>query len=346
MRVLVVISALLGALGVAAPAAAETAAQCHSALNQYRAKAGLDKASSSSIPALAVAAGRHAAYRVNVDPGDSVLLASLGLPDLGLFGPDLTAHTETPALTRSVSPAPTLGLTGRPSWPTALALPYEDVTTATGIPAARSRGSAAGSTPRTIACRCWTPTPATSAARPPSGGRRPPVCGRGAGDGRHRDATRRITGTRPPARAACRPRSTAARAPEPVRRHLRPGPPSQPVGYVVTLQADGYHAMKIQGIAFSKGKPRALRSPGRPRPTSKSTVASSAFDPNLPAKPPCCRQGPWTPTPPTTCAFGYVQAAKGKWVQFRTRAWSHSPPARSCLANGWSLLPVRWRFLH
>jgi hypothetical protein len=88
---------------------AETAAQCHSALNQYRAKAGLDKASSSSIPALAVAAGRHAAYRVNVDPGDSVLLASLGLPDLGLFGPDLTAHLETPALTR-------LGFTGVNPW--------------------------------------------------------------------------------------------------------------------------------------------------------------------------------------------------------------------------------------
>ena len=44
-----------------------------------------------------MAAGRHAAYRVNVDPGDSVLLANLGLPDLGLFGPDLNAHLETPA---------------------------------------------------------------------------------------------------------------------------------------------------------------------------------------------------------------------------------------------------------
>jgi hypothetical protein len=109
VRVVVATSALLGALGVAAPAAAETAQQCHSALNQYRAKAGLDKASSSSIPALAVAAGRHAAYRVNVDPGDSIVLADLGLPDLGLFGPDLTAHLETPALTR-------LGFTGVNPW--------------------------------------------------------------------------------------------------------------------------------------------------------------------------------------------------------------------------------------
>ena len=87
MRVVVATSALLGALGVATPAAAETADQCYSVLNQYRAKAGLAKASSTSIPALAVAAGKHAAYRVNVDPGDSIVLKDLGLPDLGLFGP-------------------------------------------------------------------------------------------------------------------------------------------------------------------------------------------------------------------------------------------------------------------
>jgi hypothetical protein len=109
VRVVVAISALLGALGVAAPAAAETADQCYTTLNQYRAKAGLAKASSTSIPALAVAAGRHAAYRVNVDPGDSILLTTLGLPDLGLFGPDLNAHLETPALTK-------LGFTGVNPW--------------------------------------------------------------------------------------------------------------------------------------------------------------------------------------------------------------------------------------
>jgi hypothetical protein len=68
VRVVVATSALLGALGVATPAAAETTEQCHAALNQYRAKAGLDKASSTSIKALAVAAARHAAYRTNVDP--------------------------------------------------------------------------------------------------------------------------------------------------------------------------------------------------------------------------------------------------------------------------------------
>ena len=62
--VVLAVAALLGVVGMAAPAAAETAKQCHATLNQYRAKARLTKASSSSIPALGVAAARHAAYRV------------------------------------------------------------------------------------------------------------------------------------------------------------------------------------------------------------------------------------------------------------------------------------------
>jgi hypothetical protein len=91
-------------------------------LNSYRAKAGLAKASSTSIPALAVAAGKHAGYRVNVDPGDSIVLSQLGLPDYGLFGPDRTAHLETPSLAKlgftGVNPWDRTG-PGRPSWPTA-----------------------------------------------------------------------------------------------------------------------------------------------------------------------------------------------------------------------------------
>ena len=117
MRVVVATSALLGTLAVASPAAAETAAQCHAAINQYRAKAGLD-------------------------PGDSILLSALGLPDLGLFGPDLNAHLETPSLVG-------LGFTGVNPWDRTRAAKladgtwryqYEDVTTASGIPAANLLG--------------------------------------------------------------------------------------------------------------------------------------------------------------------------------------------------------------
>ena len=106
-----------------------------------------------------------------------------------------------------------------------------------------------------------------------------------------------------------------------------PAHPSQPVGYVVTVQADGYHAMKIQGIAFSKGSARApvdIHRAVRAR-TSKSTVVSSAFDPNLPAN--AAMLAAKAPLDAHTTynvrVSGYVQAAKGgKWVQFRTRAWS------------------------
>jgi hypothetical protein len=64
-----------------------------------------------------------------------------------------------------------------------------------------------------------------------------------------------------------------------------PARPTQPVGYVITVQADGYHAMKIQGIAAT--------APLAPKTTYNVRVS------------------------------GYVQAAKGgKWVQFKTRTWS------------------------
>jgi hypothetical protein len=176
VRVVVATSVLPGTFAVASPAAAETAAQCHAAINQYRVKAGLDKASSTSIKALAVAAGKHAAYRVNVDPGDSILLSALGLPDLGLFGPDLNAHLETPSLVG-------LGFTGVNPWDRTRAAKlaagtwryqYEDVTTASGIPAASLQGVRSWIDAPTTGCPCWTPTPATSAARPASGRSAPP----------------------------------------------------------------------------------------------------------------------------------------------------------------------------
>jgi hypothetical protein len=85
-------------LGRPAPAAAETAEQCHATMNQYRASAGLSRASATSIPAMGKAAANHAACRVKVDTASVNYLALLGLPDLGLFGPDQTAHLETPRL--------------------------------------------------------------------------------------------------------------------------------------------------------------------------------------------------------------------------------------------------------
>jgi hypothetical protein len=51
-------------------AGAESTADCCARLNAVRARAGLPRASASTLPALARAAAGHAAYRVRVDPGD------------------------------------------------------------------------------------------------------------------------------------------------------------------------------------------------------------------------------------------------------------------------------------
>jgi hypothetical protein len=332
VRVVLATSALLGALGVATPAAAETAQQCHTILNQYRAKAGLGKASSTSIPALGVAAARHATYRVNVDPGDSVLLADLGLPDLGLFGPDLNAHLETPALTQ-------LGFTGINPWDRTKAAKladgswryqYEDVTTATGISAAQLEG-----------VRSWIDAPyhrfplldantrhvGCAAAERQVSGRvySAEVLNMAA---TWKDTTKRITLYPAPGQTGVPPSFNRCQEhPTPFGGACDPARPTQPVGYVITIQADGYHAMKIQGIAFSKGSARTpvdIHRAVRAR-TKKSTVASSAYDPNLPrnaamlaAKAPLAAG-----TRYNVRISGYVQATKGgKWVQFRTRIWS------------------------
>jgi len=277
LRVLVAAATLLGALGVAAPAAAETAQQCYATLNQYRAKAGLAKASSTSIPALTVAAGKHAAYRVNVDPGDSIVLADLGLPDLGLFGPDPTAHLETPALTQ-------LGFTGINPWDRTKAAKladgswryqYEDVTTATGIAAsalegvrswvdapyhrfplldANTRHIGCAATERQVAGRHYAAEVLNMAAT-------------------WKDTTKRIT-VYPASGQTGVPVSfnRCQQHPTPFGGTCDPTHPTQPVGYVVTIQADSYYAMKIQGISLSKGASRTRSTstgPSAPAPASR-----------------------------------------------------------------------------
>jgi Cysteine-rich secretory protein family len=332
VRVVVAASALLGVLAVPAPAAAETAADCLKALNGYRAKAGLDKASATSIPALAKAAGRHAAYRVNVDPGDSIVLTALGLPDLGLFGPDLNAHLETPSLVQ-------LGFTGVNPWDRTKAAKlaagtwryqYEDVTTATGITAAKLEG-----------VRSWIDAPYHRLPLLDANTRH---VGCAAADrvvaGRvysaevlemaatWKDTTKRITVYPAPGQKGVPTSFNRCREhPTPFGGACAPSSPVQQVGYVVTLQADGYHAIKVQGIAFSKGSARTpvdIHRAVRAR-SKKSTVPSSAFDPHLPLNATMlAAKAPLAPgTTYNVRVSGYVQATKGgKWVQFKTRVWS------------------------
>jgi hypothetical protein len=257
---------------------------------------------------------------------------TLGLPDLGLFGPDLNAHLETPALTR-------LGFTGVNPWDRTKAAKladgtwryqYEDVTTATGISAAMLQG-----------VRSWIDAPyhrlpvldantrhvGCAAAERLVGGRlyAAEVLEMAA---TWRDTTKRITLYPAPAqRGVPVSFNRCLESPTPFGGTCDPARPNQPVGYVVTIAADGYDAMKIQGIAFSKGSARTpvdIHRAVRAR-TTKSTVASSAYDPNLPRN--AAMLAAKAPLAPATTynvrVSGYVQATKGgSWIQFKTRIWS------------------------
>jgi hypothetical protein len=332
VRVVVATSALLGAVVVASPAAAETAEQCHATLNAYRAKAGLAKASSTSIPALAVAAAKHATYRVNVDPGDSIVLADLGLPDLGLFGPDANAHLETPVLRE-------LGFTGVNPWDRTRAAKladgtwryqYEDVTTATGIPAANLQG-----------VRSWVDAPYHRLPLMDANTRHVGCAARErVVDSRvysaevlemaatWKDTTRRITAYPAPNQTGVPVSFNRCQEhPTPFGGPCAPTSPVQTVGYVVTIQADGYHALKVEGMSLSKGSARSpvdVHRAVRYR-TSKTSIPASAVDANLPlnaamlaAKAPLAAR-----TTYNVRVSGFVQSAKGgKWVRFTTRAWS------------------------
>jgi hypothetical protein len=328
VRVAVASGVLLGVLAWPAPVAAETAEQCLTALNGYRKTAGLDRASATSIPALAKAAANHAAYRVNVDRGNDDLFRTLNLPDFGLFGPDRTAHLETPALSR-------LGFTGVNPWDRTKAAKladgtwryqYEDVTTATGLSAADLRG-----------VRSWIDAPYHRLPLMDANTRHVGCAAGQRGDytaqvlemaATWKDTTKRIT-VYPASGQKGVPASfnRCQEHPTPFGGTCAAASPTQLVGYVVTLQADGWYAMKIQGITFSKGSARTpvdIHRAVRYR-TTKSTVSASAVDINLPAN--AAMLAATSPLAASTTynvrVSGYVQATKGgKWVQFKTRTWS------------------------
>jgi len=331
IRVVVAAAAFLAVVGLPA-ARAEDASDCYSRLNAYRAKARVAKASASTLPALAKAAAHHAAYRVNVDPGDSVLLSDLGLPDLGLFGPDATAHLETASLRP-------LGFTGVNPWDRTRAAKlaagtwryqFEDVTTATGIALTDLQG-----------VRSWIDAPYHRLPLLDANTRHVGCAGRERlVDGRRyaaealemaatwKDTTRRITVYPAPGQTGVPVSFNRCREhPSPFGGACEPTRPVQDVGYVVTLQADGYHAMKVQGIAFSKGSSHT------PVPTYKavryrsrgSSLPRAAVDGRLPAN--AAMLAATAPLQPRTTyhvrVSGFVQAAKGgPWTRFRTRAWS------------------------
>jgi len=330
-------AALFVVLAQPSPARAETAAQCYTALNAYRAKSGLPAASSTSATAkpLAVAAAKHAVYRVNVDPGDSILLSQLGLPDLGLFGPDANAHLETPSLVP-------LGFTGVNPWDRTKAAKladgtwryqYEDVTTATGISAAdlqgvrswidapyhrlplmdaNTRHVGCAAQQRIISNRVYSAQVLEMAAT-------------------WKDVTKRIT-VYPAPRQTGVPTAfnRCQESPTPFGGPCTTSQPVQNVGYVVTFQADGYYAMRILGMTLTRPTARSARTPvdihrAVRYKTSNSSMPSSVIDTKLPRN--AAMLAAKTPLAPRTTytvrVSGDVQATKGgTWAKFRTREWT------------------------
>jgi hypothetical protein len=318
------VTAAVVALTPSSPAGAETAADCYARLNAVRARAGLPRASSSTLPALARAAARHAAYRVNVDPGDSARVRRL--PDRGPFGPDATAHQETPALRA-------LGYTGVNPWdrtraaglrPGQWRAQYEDVVTASGISAGALDG-----------VQSWVDAPYhrfplldTNTRHVGCAARSRVVGGRAYSAevlnmaATWKDRAKRVTVYPAPGQTRV-PRSfnRFQERPTPF-----PGAPAT-VGYVVSLQADGYHALKVTGIAFSRGAshtPVAIRTAVAARSAS-SRLPRSAVDGRLPAN--AAMLAATAPLHGGTVyhvrVSGYVQAtAGGPWTRLRTRAWS------------------------
>jgi hypothetical protein len=330
VRVAVAATALLAALGLPVPARAETAEQCYAALNAYRVKAGLAKASSTSIPSLALAAARHAQYRVNVDPGDSIVLSDLGMPDYGLFGPDLNAHLETPELVE-------LGFTGINPWDRTRAAKladgtwryqYEDVTTATGIPAAdlqgvrswieapyhrlplldaNTRHVGCAATERTVSGRVYSAEVLEMAAT-------------------WKDTTRRITVYPAPNQTGVPTAfNRCQESPTPFGGPCAPAQPVQNVGYVVTFQADGYYALKVHGISFTRGSTRVPVRIHRAVRYRTSALPSYVVDTKLPLNAAMLAAAAPLATRTTynVRVAGYLQATKGApWVKFPTKAWS------------------------
>jgi hypothetical protein len=312
-----------GLLFPSSSAVAESAGDCYARLNAVRTRAGLPRASASTLPALARAAANHAAYRVNVDPGDSPLVvAHAGRP----FGPDATAHQESASLGR-------LGFTGVQPWDRTRAAglrdgawryQYEDVVTATGIAAgdlagvrswidapyhrfplldANTRHVGCAVRSRAVGGRTWSAEVLNMAAT-------------------WQDQAKRITVYPAPGQTGV-PRSfdRFQEHPTPFRGA------AATVGYVVSLQADGYHALKVRGMAFSKGPSRTPVAfhPAVRSLASGSSLRGSAVDAKLPAN--AAMLAAKAPLAPGTTYHvrisGSVQVkAHGSWKRLRTRSWS------------------------
>ena len=316
----VLITAALVALAARIPAAVadtaaaeRSAAACYAEVNAIRARVGAAPVSATAQPALAQAAASHAAYRVRADLGD--LPARLrGHVAVGRFGPDRSAHEETRGL---------YGYTGRLPWDRTRAAGLrdsawrsqaEDVTTSSGTADVKA------------GVHSWLDAPYH---RFPLLDANVQAAGCGAATHRFGRQTRsaevlEMTSAKVRTRRlSVYPTPGQTGVPTSFNRlQEHPSPfqgAAQMVGYVVSIQADGFAGLKVQDMHLTEGAGHT------PVAILKSVRAGAGtIDSELPAN--AAILAATRPLAAHTTYHvrisGSVQSDQGAWHPFPTRSWS------------------------
>jgi Cysteine-rich secretory protein family len=293
-----------GALALSLVPSAAATSDCYAELNAVRATVGSPATSATAMPALETAAARHASYRAQTDADG---------------GADQSQHHETPGRQ---------GFTGVTSWDRTAAAglqdgtwrgQFEDVATATGgtlngvqswVDAPYHRFPVLDANNRAAGC-------GTATARK--------LLGR-----THVAAVLEMASTMAPQTK----RLTAYPAPgqtgvpvsfDRLQEHPSPFPAAaETVGYVVSIQADGYAALRLKNFTLTKGAshtPVAAHTAARFR----TSTSSASVDENLPFNA-AMLAATRSLDPHTTYharVSGSVKLHEGSaWTAFQTRTWS------------------------
>jgi hypothetical protein len=282
--------------------AAESAGDCYAQLNAIRAQVGAPKASATAMPALAKAAASHANYRAQTDADG---------------GTDQSQHSETPGRP---------GFTGVTSWDRTKAAglqdgtwrsQFENVTTGATLDGVQSwvdapyhRFPLLDANNRAVGC--GTATARTFFGRT------------------HTAAVLEMAAAWAPQRKRLIVYPAPGQRAVPIsfdrlREHPAPFPAAdETVGYAVSIQADGYAALKLEDFTLTKG---ASHTPVAVHTASGVRTATSGvtLDSNLPANA-AMLAATRSLDPHTTYhvhVSGSVKHDEGSaWTAFKTRTWS------------------------
>jgi hypothetical protein len=292
-----------GALALASPAmAAASAGDCYTQLNAIRAQAGVPAASATALPALADAAASHASYRARTDADGAT---------------DQSQHHQSP---------------GRPGFTGATGA---DRTKAAGLADGTWRGQFENVTtgPAVSGVQSWVDAPyhriplldANNRAAGCSTSTARKLLGRS-----HAASVLELASTWDPQTKQLTTYPAAGQTDVPVsfdRLRERPAPfpaAADTVGYVTSIQADGYHALKVKSFTLTEGASHAPVA-AHTAAGSRTTTATVALDTNLPANA-AMLAATGSLAPHTTYQVrvaGSVQVEQdGTWTTFPTRTWS------------------------